>query len=125
MQNENRIWRRLPWLAVPAVVVAFLVVPLLTQSQPAAGGDKLKKDVGKSSYDQIAPVILGQETFKEVLARDKANKEVIMARQKKLLEERYNLTRKVHDKVYMSRGKPIPVGPTGRLPEGKTFEELA
>src|ERR1700678_4004158 len=108
MQSEFRIrvWRWLPWLAVSTGVV-FLVAPALPQSQP--------KDVGKTSYDQIAPVIIGQETFNEVMARDKANKDKIMARQKKLLEERYDLTRKVHDKVRMSRGKPIPVGPTARL----------
>ena len=45
-----------------------------------------------------------------------------MARQKKLLEERYDLSVKVSDKVKMSRGKPIPVGPATRLPAGTTWE---
>ena len=121
--DGRRIWRWLPLLAVPAVVL-ILVIPSLIQSQPS-GADKKKKDVGKTSYDQIAPVILGQETFEEVRARDKAGKDKIMARQKKLLEERYDLSKKVHDKIQMTRGKPIPVGPTARLPEGQTFESLA
>jgi cytochrome c peroxidase len=124
INNRNRIWPWLPCPVAPAFLV-FLLAPSLTLSQSKSDGDKQKKDVGKTSYDQIAPVILGQETFNEVMARDKTNKEAIMARQKKLLEERYDLTRKVHDKVQMSRGKPIPVGPTARLPEGKTFEDLA
>ena len=46
----------------------------------------------KSSYDQIAPVLLGKGTFKEVMAKDKADKAAVMDRQKKLLEERYDLT---------------------------------
>ena len=48
-----------------------------------------------------------------------------MARQKKLLEERYDLTPRPDTKVTMSRGKPIPVGPTAKLPEGMTWDKLA
>jgi len=79
-KNRNPIWRWLPRMAVLAVVV-FLVAASLGLSQSKSDGQK--KDVGKTSYDQIAPVILGKETFDEVMARDKANKEAIMARQKK------------------------------------------
>ena len=79
-QSKTQIWRWLPWLAVPAVL-AFLVVPSLTQSQPGPGGDKPKKDVGKTSYDQIAvPVLLGQESFATMMARDKAAKAAVMER---------------------------------------------
>ena len=45
-----------------------------------------------SSYDQVTPVLLGQESFEEMMAKDKADKAAVMARQKKLLEERYDLT---------------------------------
>ena len=45
-----------------------------------------------SSYDQIAPVLQGKESFEAVMSRDKAGKDAVMARQKKLLEERYDLT---------------------------------
>src|SRR5207248_484356 len=55
----------------------------------------------------------------------KADKAKIMARQHKLLEDRYNLERRVDDNVKMTRGKPIPVGPATRLPEGVTWEQLA
>jgi cytochrome c peroxidase len=95
-------------------------------TQPGPGGtDVPKRDVGKTSYDQLAPVLLGQETFAKMMAADKAAKAEVMARQRKLLEERYNLERRVDEKCTMARGKPIPVGPTAKLPPGLTWEELA
>jgi cytochrome c peroxidase len=101
-----------------------LASPSLTQPNPGAakGGHR---DIGKTSYDQIAPVMLGEETFTARVAKDKAAKAAVMARQKALLEERYNLARHVDPKVTMTRGKPIPVGPTAKLPSGTTWEQLA
>jgi cytochrome c peroxidase len=105
-------------------LLVWLVGGAATQSQQP-GPPKQPPKVGKTSYDQIAPVILGQETFAERLAKDKAGKPKFADRQKKLLEERYDLARRDHDKVKMSRGKPVPAGPTARLPEGMTFAKLA
>jgi len=121
--SKRRIWRWLPWLVVPAVLV-FLVVPSLTRPQSRAEEDKPKDDT-PSSYDQIAPVLQGKGSFQSVMAKDKADKESVMARQKKLLEERYDLTPRPDKTVTMSRGKPIPVGPTAKLGEGVTWETLA
>jgi len=127
MQRRSRqtlkCW--LPWL-LGCAVLAWFVSPSLTQPQGKgpAGGDREKGPL-KSSYDQVSPVLLGQETFAKMMATDKANKEAVMARQKKLLEERYDLSRRVDDKVTMTRGKPIPVGPAVKLPEGQTWEQLA
>jgi cytochrome c peroxidase len=59
------------------------------------------------------------------MAKDKADKEGVMRRQQKLLEERYNLTSHPHKSVTMTRGKPIQVGPTARLPDGMTWDKLA
>jgi cytochrome c peroxidase len=78
-----------------------------------------------SSYDQVSPVLLGQESFEQMHAKDKAGKAAVMARQQALLEERYDLAARVSDRVKMSRGKPIPVGPATRLPDGMTWEKLA
>jgi cytochrome c peroxidase len=114
--------RWLPGLAVLAVVV-YLVTPSIIQSQakrdaePAAGP--------KTSYDQISPVLLGQESFEGMMAKDKAGKGAINARQKKLLEERYDLKPHVDPQVKMTRGKPIPVGPVAKLPEDMTWDKLA
>src|ERR671939_1112542 len=47
-----------------------------------------------------------------------------MAAHLKLLEERYALRRRVDENVRMTRGKPIPVGPTAKLKRGVTWEQL-
>lgn len=73
----------------------------------------------ESSY---APV--NEEPFDVVRARDKAAKAGIMAAHMKLLAERYDLTPRVDQNVRMTRGKPIPVGPTARLKGGVTWEQL-
>ncbi len=68
------------------------------------------------------PVI--EEPLEEVMAKDKAQKSEIMERQMKLLNERYDLAKNVTSEVTMSKGKPLPVGPTARL-NGLTWEQLA
>ncbi len=79
----------------------------------------------KTSYDQIAPVLIGKETYEAVVKQDKADKPDVMARQQKLLEERYDLTARPDDTVKMFRGKPIQAGVTVRLPQGMTWQRLA
>jgi cytochrome c peroxidase len=118
-------WRWLAWPALAALLL-YLVSPALLRSQ-GRNGDEPKPDKGPapSSYDQVSPVLLGQETFQQMLANDKANKEKVMTRQKNLLEGRYDLSRRVDDNVKMSRDKPIPVGPAAKLADGMTWEKLA
>ncbi len=60
-----------------------------------------------------------------MMAKDKAAKDKVMARQHQLLEKRYDLRSQPDKKVKMSRGKPIPVGPATRLPDGMTWAQLA
>jgi len=123
--HRRRIGRWLPRLTFTAVLVS-LAIPSTTrsQSQQSPGGDQ-PKGTTPSSYDQIAPVLQGKETYQAMWARDKAEKEAVMARQKKLLDERYDLTPRPDAKLTMSRGKPIQVGPTAKLPEGMSWERLA
>lgn len=129
MHAESR-WqpkRWLPWLAV-CVVCLYLVTPSLTQSKRGAGAAPKAADQPApppSSYDQISPVLLGQESFAAMMAKDKANKDAVTQRQHKLLDERYDLTPRPDKNVKMSRGKPIQVGPVARLPEGMNWEQLA
>jgi cytochrome c peroxidase len=118
-----RIGRCLPSSAVLAVVVT-LSGPPQCWSQNPVDADKTK-DTTPSSYDQVAPVLLGKESFQAVMARDKADKATVMARQLQLLAERYDLTARPDGKITMSRGKPIQVGPATRLPEGTTWAALA
>ena len=64
-------------------------------------------------------------TLKEVMDKESAAKPGVMQRQRQLLEQRYNLSPRTDPQLTMSRGKPLPLGPTARLPEGTTFESLA
>jgi hypothetical protein len=64
-------------------------------------------------------------TFEEIYKAAVANKPEVTARQRKLLESRYNLEPRLDPKATMSRGKPLVVGPTARLPQGIDWEMLA
>ena len=55
---------------------------------------------------------------------DIAQQGQVMAAQRQLLERRYNLTPQVDSQVTMARGKPVPVGPTAKLPQGVSWEQL-
>lgn len=118
--RSPRMWRL-------GLTVFGLALVLAGPSMTQDNGDKPipKRDVGKTSYDQIAPVLVGKETFAAMMAKDKAGKAEVIARQKALLEERYDLTPKLSKKAKMTRGKPIPVGPTAKLPDGVTWAQLA
>jgi hypothetical protein len=111
-------------MATVLASLAFLAVPtwMIWTAQAA---DEDPKGPVPSSYDQIAPVLQGKGTFKAVMEKDKADKVGVMARQKKLLEERYDLTPRPDKTIKMTRGKPIPVGPTAKLPQGMTWDKLA
>ena len=65
------------------------------------------------------------QTFEEAMKADVAEKPAIAAAQRKLLESRYVLTPRLDPVARMSRGKPLPVGPTAKLPGGLTWERLA
>ncbi|HET6425434.1 MAG TPA: cytochrome B6 [Planctomycetaceae bacterium] len=65
------------------------------------------------------------KTFEEVMKQDVDEKPKVMQKQKELLAERYNLEPKLDDSVTMTRGKPLCVGPTARLPQGMTWDKLA
>ena len=65
------------------------------------------------------------QTFEEIMAADKKSKKEVMDKQRELLEARYNLEPKFEEGLVMTRGKPIPIGPTARLPQGTTWAALA
>src|SRR5215470_17044855 len=114
----------LRWIAVAAILVGGAPAAR-AQPAPAKDTEQAPPARGKTSYDQMAPVLLGQDTFAAVMAKDKADKPAVMARQKKLLEERYDLTARPDPKLTMTRGKPIQVGPTARLADGVKWDSLA
>ncbi|HEY0545904.1 MAG TPA: hypothetical protein VGC91_11045 [Pyrinomonadaceae bacterium] len=110
---------RIKGLAVLLIAIA-VTVPLLFNLRAKAQEGKPKRDDKPDS--SFMPVV--EEPFEVVRARDKAAKARVMAAHQKLLEERYDLTRRVDSNVRMTRGKPIPVGPTARLKKGMTWEQL-
>lgn len=59
------------------------------------------------------------------MKKEIAGKAQVMDAQKKLLEQRFNLTVKSDPEAKMSRGKPLAVGPTVRLSAGMTWDKLA
>jgi cytochrome c peroxidase len=121
--TRERVRRWLPRAAVGAVLLCLVSPAVLRSEKPR--GDQEKKAPPASSYDQVSPVLLGKESFEKMFADDKAGKAAVMARQERLLKERYDLTAKPHGTVKMSRGKPIQVGPATRLPADTTWEKLA
>ncbi|HJU52976.1 MAG TPA: hypothetical protein VJ715_00320 [Pyrinomonadaceae bacterium] len=112
--NKNT---RIKLLSVLILGVA-LVVSLVTNS-PADAQSRPQQEEKNSSF---SPVV--EEPFNVVRARDKAAKPRVMAAHQKLLDERYDLRRRVDESVRMTRGKPIPVGPTAKLKRGVTWEQL-
>jgi cytochrome c peroxidase len=75
----------------------------------------------KTSYLPVA----SEEDFETVKARMEAAKAEVQARQRALLEERYDLSDRPVEGVTMSRGKPVQGGVRAKLPAGMTWERLA
>ena len=112
MKNKARM-KFLVVLTFALALTASLVVATHVGAQ-----ERAKPKPPPSSF---MPVI--EEPFDVVMKRDKAAKASVMAAALRRLEERYDLTRRVDPAVKMTRGKPIPVGPTARL-KGVTWEQL-
>lgn len=82
--------------------------------QPETGPDLLQQE--PTNTDEPGPNNLGAPL---------PNREEVMAKHQKYMQQRYDLSGRTHPEITMSGGKkPIPVGPTARLPEGVTFEQL-
>lgn len=112
MNRMKMVWGRLAVTALGVVAVAVLLwqVGGLRAEQPA------------NSY---APVVM-HEDFDSVMAKMTAAKPEVMARQMKLLEDRYDLSDRAAKGVTMSRGKAVQEGVRAKLPEGvKSWEDLA
>jgi hypothetical protein len=63
-------------------------------------------------------------TFDEIFKKESADKANVMKAQLQLLQRRYDLTPKLDPAMKMARGKPLSVGPTARLPQGMTWEQI-
>jgi len=86
------------------------------------------KDGKNSGFDFVrdplnsdAPMTSPDELMRQAIAA----KAGVMATQQQLLSQRYVLEARLDPAVKMSRGKPVPVGPTARLQGGMTWDRLA
>jgi cytochrome c peroxidase len=125
---KRRLGRGFPWLSTACALFLLITLAMAPRLAPGWIPDQKEADppaTGPTSYDQISPVLIGQQTFDKMKAKDVADKPTVIARQRKLLEERYDLWVRVSDKVKMTRGKPTPVGPATKLPPGTTWDDLS
>ena len=77
----------------------------------------------KPKVTSYAPVVI-KEKFSTIFERMKGEKPKVMARQKALLEERYDLANRAAKGVTMTRGKAVQEGVRAKLPKGMTWEKL-
>lgn len=101
----------------PLISVLCTTVAFLASSAFSFAADEPQRE---SSY---SPVVI-KETFNQIMAKDKSARDNLSKRHMDLLNERYDLKKNVTTEVSMSRGKPLPVGPTARLKPGMTWEKL-
>ena len=73
-----------------------------------------------TSYSPVAI----KENFDDTMKRLVKEKSKVMSRQKKLLEERYDLSDSPVSGLMMTRGKPIQGKVRAKLPKGMTWEKL-
>jgi len=90
------------------------------RNQPKEG-----KNPGFDFYKDALGSERSNVSFEETMAKDSAGKPRVMDLQRKLLESRFDLTPKLDPEAKMSRGKPLCVGPTIRLPKGQTLQAIA
>jgi cytochrome c peroxidase len=65
------------------------------------------------------------QTFEETMKADINERSQIMKTQHELLHKRYDLTPRLDKQVTMTRGKPLAVGPTAKLPDGMDWQKLS
>ncbi|MDB6036837.1 MAG: cytochrome [Verrucomicrobiales bacterium] len=106
----------------PAHFAATNAMPVSTalKSQPEEG-----KILGFDFYRDGLNSKKPMERFEDTMKTDEQMRSQITNEQRKLLESRYVLAPKFDPNIKMSRGKPIPIGPTARLKDGTKWEQLS
>jgi cytochrome c peroxidase len=97
-------------------------------ARPSSSAVETQPDQGKMLGFDFARDPLNakrpMQPAEEIMKNDIAEKSKVTAAQQQLLQRRYDLTPKLDPSAKMSRGKPLPVGPTARL-QGMTWANLA
>jgi len=90
------------------------------QQQPKEGKNS-GFDFVRDLLNSDAPMADPDELMRQAIAA----KPGVMSAQQQLLSQRYALEPRLDSALKMSRGKPVPVGPTARLQGGVTWDRLA
>jgi hypothetical protein len=90
------------------------------QQQPKEGKNT-GFDFFRDPLNSDAPMASPDELMKTAVA----DKPGIMSAQHRLLSERYVLEPRLDPAITMTRGKPIPIGPTARLKGGLSWDRLS
>jgi cytochrome c peroxidase len=93
-------------------------------SKALAGQPDQGKILGYDFYRDPVGAKQPNANPEEILKADRAARPQITNAQRKLLESRYDLTPRSDPTVKMSRGKPVPIGPTARLAKGMDWDRL-
>jgi cytochrome c peroxidase len=111
-----RIKQSLGWLTIGGLFTAAVLLGGVSSHEA--------REQSKERVSSYMPVVI-KEDFAAIMARMKAEKPKVMARQQDLLKERYDLSDRPAKDVTMTRGKPIQEGVRVKLPAGMTWENLA
>jgi cytochrome c peroxidase len=103
-----------------AALAAFLAVPCIARGEPGAAFATDKEGI-VGTYRKIVP----EEDFATVKARDEKDKPRAMARQRDLLEERYDLSDHPSATRMSGGRKMVQEGVRVRLPAGTTWDQLS
>ena len=100
-----------------------------TKAPPSSSALNAQPDAGQiKGFDFYRDPLNAKQpmmTFAEAMKEDVAAKQKVMADHLALLKARYDLEPRLDPEAKMSRGKPLAVGPTARLRDGVTWEQLA
>jgi cytochrome c peroxidase len=100
-----------------------------TEAPPSSPALQTQPEQGKMNGFEFYRDPLGSKqpgmTLAEIMKMDIEAKPKVMAKHLQWLEQHFNLQPSLDPEVKMSRGKPLPVGPTAKLAKGMTWEKLA
>ena len=109
----------LPALALPALACE----PAADEPGDTRAGVELPTDDDDGPPPEPPPP-LGMGDFDALREQLIAEKPAVMARQRELLELRYDLSDRTEPGLFMTGGKPVQVGVRVRLPAGVTWDQL-
>ena len=105
---------------VYVIALAAIALPSALGPRLLAADDAPPAPRAPSSYSSVT-----EEPLDTTIVRMKGEKAAIAARQRALLDARYDLADRPAAGVAMSRGKPVQAGVRAKLPAGVTWDQLS